>query len=68
MSRAGVPRLDAAEAWDLAQSGDAVLVDVRPRALYTELHAAGAISMPLDELVDCHGQLPPDVTLVFYCA
>ena len=67
-SQAGVPRLDAGEARDLVVSGEAVLVDVRPRALYAALHAAGAVSMPLDELEDCYEQLPPDVTLVFYCA
>lgn len=65
-SKAGVPRLDAGQAWDLAASGDAVLVDVRPRALYDALHAVGAISMPLDELEDSYEQLPSGVTLVFY--
>jgi len=67
-SQASIPRLDAGEARDLVASGKAVLVDVRPLALYAELHAAGAISMPLHELVDCYEQLPPDVTLIFYCA
>jgi len=67
-SRASVPRLDADKAHDLVASGEAVLVDVRSRSLYASMHAVGAVSMPLDELEDRYVQLPPDVTLVFYCA
>lgn len=68
LSKANVPRIDAAGALALVEAGEAVLVDVRPRASYAVLHAEGAISLPLDEVADCLAQLPADRLLIFYCA
>ena len=63
-----MPRIDVAEARARVLAGEAILVDVRPRLLWSALHAVGSISMPLDEVADCIAQLPPEKIAVFYCA
>lgn len=47
--------------------GDAVLVDVRPRAEYDAGHIEGARSIPLDELARRLAELPADREVVAYC-
>ena len=49
------------------KSGDVVLVDVRPAEEFEAGHIAGARSVPLDELEDRLGDLPPDREVVAYC-
>src|SRR5881398_1556150 len=49
------------------RSGDAVLVDVRPREEYDAGHIEGARSIPLEELEDRLAELPADREVVAYC-
>lgn len=66
-NRASVPRVDVGPAWDLAKSGEALLVDVRAQGVYERQHIAGAISLPLDEVAQRYAELPTDRLLIFYC-
>lgn len=47
--------------------GTAVLVDVRDASAYAQDHAAGAHSIPIDELEARIAELPSDVLLVTSC-
>jgi rhodanese-related sulfurtransferase/predicted transcriptional regulator len=47
--------------------GDVVLVDVRPPEEFEAGHIAGARSIPIDELEDRLGELPPEREVVAYC-
>jgi rhodanese-related sulfurtransferase/DNA-binding transcriptional ArsR family regulator len=49
------------------QSGDAVLVDVRPEHEYDAGHIEGARSIPLEELEQRLSELPDDCEVVAYC-
>lgn len=49
------------------EDGDVVVLDVRPRAEYVAGHIAGALSIPLDELVERLAELPSGVEIVAYC-
>ena len=59
--------IDPRRAAELANAGDAVLVDVRT----DDEHAAGRIDgdvhIPLHELSARAGELPADAPLIFYC-
>jgi rhodanese-related sulfurtransferase/DNA-binding transcriptional ArsR family regulator len=50
-----------------AQSGDLVVLDVRPGVEYAAGHLPGALSIPVDELNDRLHELPPDTEVVAYC-
>lgn len=43
-----VPRISVEDAKAAVDSGQAIIVDVRNAQVYAELHAEGAISIPLD--------------------
>jgi rhodanese-related sulfurtransferase len=45
-----------------------VIVDVRPGQLYSAGHIAGAINIPLDNLISQMGQIPADRKVAVYCA
>lgn len=62
----GVPRVSPAEAHGQQQAGTGVIIDVRGTQLYQEAHAAGALSVPEDELLARIGELPTDKNLIFY--
>ena len=47
--------------------GDAVLLDVRPAIEYDGGHLAGAVSIPLEELLSRHTEIPSDRAVVVYC-
>jgi rhodanese-related sulfurtransferase len=49
------------------QSGDATVIDVRPREEYAAGHIPGAVSIPLDELAERLAELPLDQEIVAYC-
>jgi rhodanese-related sulfurtransferase len=66
LSRAIVPRIDIAVAKQMADAGEAVLVDVRSQAIYEQAHIAGAISIPSDEILDRYHELPADKLVIFY--
>jgi hypothetical protein len=62
-----VPRVSPAEAYDQQQSGSGIIIDVRGTLSFQESHAAGAISLPEEELPAQIAQLPKDKTLILYC-
>ncbi|MFP8963555.1 ArsR/SmtB family transcription factor [Streptomyces nanhaiensis] len=49
------------------ESGDVVVLDVRPAREYAAGHIPGAISIPVDELAERVGELPDGVEVVAYC-
>ena len=61
-----IPRVSPAEAHGQQQAGTAVIIDVRGASFYQEGHAAGALSVPEDELLAHVDGLPTDKTLIFY--
>lgn len=63
----GVRRISVQETTDLLAQGGAVLVDVRSKASYDKAHAAGAISIPEEEMDSRLDDLPLDKLLVLYC-
>lgn len=50
-----------------AAAGTVVVLDVRPRLEYQAAHIPGALSIPLEELSDRLGELPPSGDIVAYC-
>ena len=61
-----IPRVSPAEAHGQQQADTAVIIDVRDAPFYQEGHAAGALSVPEDELLAHVDSLPTDKTLIFY--
>jgi len=61
-----VSRIPLAEAKARLDRGQAILVDVRGKASYDEAHAAGAISVPEEE-VQSRLQELHDKELILYC-
>ena len=66
LSRAIVPRIDIEVAKQMADAGEAVLVDVRSQATYEQAHIAGALSIPSDEILERYQELPTDKLVIFY--
>lgn len=56
-----------AELLDRAQTGDLVILDVRPRAEFEASHLSGAISIPIEDLAARLDELPLDSEIVAYC-
>ena len=50
-----------------ADSGDVILLDLRPRGEYAAGHIPGAISIPLEDLEEQLALLPPEAEIVAYC-
>jgi rhodanese-related sulfurtransferase len=68
-----VRRLSAGDAHALIAEGRGVLVDARSRHLYDNVHADGAVSLPLSEIEAANGRvvidsIPPDGVFILYCA
>ena len=61
-----ITRVSPAEAHNQQQAGTSVIYDVRDAPFYQESHAAGALSVPEDEVLAHVGDLPTDKTLIFY--
>jgi rhodanese-related sulfurtransferase/DNA-binding transcriptional ArsR family regulator len=59
MPRAGLPRL--------LETGEVVLIDVRPRAEFRHGHLPGALSLPIEELPARLQELPRGKRIVAYC-
>ena len=62
-----VPRVSLEEAQNKMALGQAVLVDVRSKASYDNSHAAGAISIPEEEMGARVDELPQDKDIILYC-
>jgi hypothetical protein len=62
-----VPRISLQETQDELDKGQAILVDVRSKTSYEKLHAAGAISIPEEEIEASMDGLPRDKTIILYC-
>ena len=62
-----VPRISVAEAWEGIQAGQVLLIDVRSRESFNNLHATDALSLPEDEVNARLQELPRDRDLVLYC-
>jgi rhodanese-related sulfurtransferase len=64
-------RLPISEALALLNAGSAVLVDTRDQRLYDNLHAAGALSLPLADRRarwQGGGRAAGDRLILLYCA
>lgn len=62
-----VQRITLADAKVLLDNGKAVLYDARSVRAYNTKHAAGAISLPENEVAARFSELPADKALIFYC-
>lgn len=62
-----ITRVDVATAKSAFDAGQAVIVDVRDKVYYDEMHAAGAISIPLSEIETRISELNPDDWIILYC-
>jgi rhodanese-related sulfurtransferase len=60
-------KLDRAELLREAESGDVVVIDVRPEAEYLAGHLPFARSIPVAELKKRIAEIPPNKTIVAYC-
>ena len=62
-----VPRISVDETVTGMDKGEVLLVDVRSGDAYDSGHAAGAISIPENEVDARLGEIPRDVDVVLYC-
>ncbi len=62
-----VQRIEPAEAKALMDQGQAVLYDVRSQSSYETKHAAGALSLPYDQVASSAASLPKGKILILYC-
>ncbi|WP_245992779.1 ArsR/SmtB family transcription factor [Prauserella muralis] len=60
-------QVSRAELLRRAESGEVVVLDVRPREEYAAGHIPGAVSVPVDELASRLADLPADQEVVAYC-
>jgi hypothetical protein len=61
-----IARVSPAEAHSQQQADTGIIIDVRDAPFFEESRAAGAISIPEDELSAHIEELPTDKTLIFY--
>ncbi len=62
-----VPRISLQETQEKLEQGQAILVDVRSKNSFDQAHAAGAISIPEEEVAARANELPRDKELILYC-
>lgn len=61
--------IEPEEAFEMVQSGEAVLVDVRDEASYMEAHLAGALLVPIMQVAGSADRLAAqERTLITYCS
>lgn len=65
--RSRVEEIDRAELARRLETGDVIVLDVRPDAEFVAGHIAGARSIPHDQLADRLAELPRGVEVVAYC-
>ncbi|WP_433726627.1 ArsR/SmtB family transcription factor [Nocardia sp. CA-129566] len=63
----GGQAMTRAELLARAESGDIVVVDVRPVHEYQAGHIPGAVCIPVEQLAERIGELPVDAEIVVYC-
>jgi rhodanese-related sulfurtransferase len=61
------PQIDPSTARELAEAGDAIIIDVRDASAHDEAHIAGATSIPIDELEARLGELPDGTRVLTAC-
>lgn len=61
-------RVSQEEAFRLYQAGTAVFVDVRSREQYDLGHIKGAFSIPGSQIIKRLREVPPNKTIITYCA
>jgi 3-mercaptopyruvate sulfurtransferase SseA len=66
-SQDDVPRVAVEDAYQAVSRGEAVLVDTRSLEAYQQGHAAGAISLPVEEVEARLGELDPAQWYITYC-
>ena len=64
---AEAPRITGQEVKRLADKGEVIIVDVRGKDAYDLEHAAGAVSIPLQDLEKRMAELPKDKMIAAYC-
>jgi DNA-binding transcriptional ArsR family regulator len=62
-----VEGIDRADLEALRQTGDIIIVDVRPEDEYRAGHVQGALSIPIDQLGERLAELPEGSEVVAYC-
>jgi rhodanese-related sulfurtransferase/DNA-binding transcriptional ArsR family regulator len=67
LGRAGGREVTRDELCERVDAGGVVVLDVRPAEEYAAGHIPGAVSIPVGELADRIGELPPDTEVVVYC-
>ena len=60
-------RISAAEAHDLWQKGDVVVIDTRAESAYKDEHIKGSISMPTGTVLARIDELPRNKMIIAYC-
>ena len=63
-----VARVSLAQTKAGSEKGTSLIVDVRTREEYEEVHIPGAMSMPLVELESRYRELPKDAEIITYCS
>jgi hypothetical protein len=66
-SQDDVPRISVEDAYRAVVKGEAVLVDTRSLEAYQQSRAAGAISLPVEEVEARLGELDPAQWYITYC-
>lgn len=66
-TRPNVPEIDPREAWEQAQRGEAIIVDVREPEELAEIAVSGTIDIPLGQLPDRVEEIPGGETVLFLC-
>ena len=62
-----VPRVGVEESQTKQEQDRAILVDVRSKESFEKSHAAGAISIPEEEMGARMNELPRDKEIILYC-
>ncbi len=63
-----VPRIKPQQLKEKLDAGeDVIVVDARSRESYERLHIPGALSIPLPEVEERHGELSKEKKIVLYC-
>jgi hypothetical protein len=62
-----VERISTKDAKEKMDKGQAILIDVRSQVSYDASHAAGAVSIPEEEIAARLSEIPHDKEVILYC-